>query len=277
MLDSGNISSLALEQMVLAALNKPMAVVEAPHWASNVRDSMKEAFQEQFQRDLHHRDVLRQGSPGGYRYFPGSASGLPRLELDAPAEYSRVRHPDGKVQIIPARLHLAGSACYKLDIEAGTLGAWGAECKVEKILQMPKGKLERNSDLRPFHGDYLYTPPSKNSVDSVRFILSNGADKRVDVTMRLRAQSYRSSLTPDSDLAMDESMESAALSAAALQVNRLTPLAYALTELTVNFAALEGSALGSTVGDIKGVRVELIFPIAARTVIAYRSRNMPST
>lgn len=63
-------------------------------------------------------------------------------------------------------------------------GAFGPECKVTQIVKAPKGKLEPLSDPNSTVWDFRYTPP-RVGTDTVRFILENGAGKKIDVTVKL--------------------------------------------------------------------------------------------
>ena len=91
---------------------------------------------------------------------------------------------------------LAVPACACLDMHALKAGAFGPECKVTQVLRKPAGAFAPRTDAEvkqhPFY-DFRYTP-RRAGTDTVRFILENGAGKKIDVTVKLITRMYHSGL-----------------------------------------------------------------------------------
>ena len=124
-----------------------------------------------------------------YRKVQYSDSGplkIPTLKHERYVDYAP--RPDGTGRQVPHEqlLSLASESCAILDMLAGKAGAWGPECKITQILQKPSGKLVPDTNPGARQGDFLYTP-SRAGVHTARFILENGAGRKVDVTVKIRA------------------------------------------------------------------------------------------
>ena len=143
-------------------------------------------------------------------------------------------------------LSLAGNSCYILDVLAKQAGAWGPECKITQYITLPKGKLSPPTWTGAGEGDYMYTPP-RVGTDTVRFILENGAGKKVDVTVKIRTVKWapESNVGSDSQFAVLEQDDELAtgLLSTALDGNGAN-----LSGVSYSFSNLSGAALAQTTG-----------------------------
>lgn len=113
--------------------------------------------------------------------------GIPTLKFIIPGiEYAPRVTDAGTTKPREQSIAPALSACALLDLQAGQVGAWGPECRIAKILQKPIGKLVPDTRENALYGDYRYTP-RRAGIDTMRFILENGAGKQVDVTIKIPA------------------------------------------------------------------------------------------
>jgi hypothetical protein len=137
-----------------------------------------------------------------YAYAERGRSGIPtlsfRLPIDflafpppvppgLPGEYAAVRRRSGTRYAPPSNISpMVTQACLYLDYERGRkLGSFGPACSIVTIVVMPaRGALIHHTDSM-----YTYTPRRESMKDSVRFILGNGGNERVDVTVILEVSS----------------------------------------------------------------------------------------
>lgn len=140
-----------------------------------------------------------------YHYASDGPLGIPALTISFPVELTRLTTDDGRRYVSSTGVNLAGNACMFLDVEIGHVGAWGPDCKVERILQMPRGTLTPKIGLGGTSDTYWYTP-RRAGTDTMRYIVENGAGKRVDVTVRFNSSVYRTgALDEASELVADAS------------------------------------------------------------------------
>ncbi len=173
------------------------AVVSEPNWSTG------KSKDRTFENYLLHRDRVK--SQNIYSYKNDGLS-VPSLTINLPIEYITLpgpasHEPQGagidintkgrSRHITPNAISLATQACLYLDLElTQKLGAWGAECKITQFLQMPThGDFVKRIAPNVDNGDYYYTPRKPDTQDVVRFILENGAGKKVEVTVHLKAGS----------------------------------------------------------------------------------------
>lgn len=199
LIDPVQIAADTSAMLALADLQTPPAiVVTEPNWSAN-NQQRKKIF------DGYLLDQQRTKSQF-YKYKADGTLGMPSLAINFPVEYvtlpgSALNSPqgagidintkNGKRYIVPNSIGLANSACLFLDLElTQKLGSWGPECKITQFLQMPtQGDLVKKRTPSADDGDYYYTPRKPNTLDVVRFILENGAGKKVDVTINLNTGS----------------------------------------------------------------------------------------
>lgn len=195
LIDSAQIVADTAAMLALAdAQTPPPVVVSELNWSANIQSSKKI-----FDGYLLNPNRIKSQF---YDYKNNGALGIPSLAINVPVEYmtlpgSATREPqgagididakDGKRHIVPNSIGLATSSCLFFDLELSQkLGAWGPECKITQFLQTPtQGDLVKKTVPGADAGDYYYTPRKPNTQDVVRFILENGAGKKVEVTVNL--------------------------------------------------------------------------------------------
>lgn len=109
-----------------------------------------------------------------------------------------------------------------------------------------KGKLSPATWPDARAGDYLYTAQSLGN-DRVRFILENGAGKKVDVTVKIRIVKW----VPEGDSAIKSNMHVAALEPATGLLESGSGESnynFGLPGVSISFTNLYGGALGQTTG-----------------------------
>lgn len=174
-----------------ASADQNVLVVSEPNWSSN-NQQIKKIFDGYLLNPSSVKSKF-------YSYKSDGALGVPSLKINFPIEYltlpgSASNGPQGvgidintkygKRYIVPNSIAPAASACLFLDLELGQkLGAWGPECKIAQILQIPsQGDFVKKLAAGTDSSTYYYTPRKPNMQDVVRFILENGAGKKVEVT-----------------------------------------------------------------------------------------------
>ena len=145
-----------------------------PVWRKNMESAV---HAQNAAQDLQYRKV---------QYSDSGPLKIPTLRHERDVDYAP--RPDGTGRQVPRDqlLGLASESCAILDMLSGKAGAWGPECKITQILQKPSGKLVPDTNPGARQGDFLYTP-SRAGVHTARFILENGAGRKVDVTVKIRA------------------------------------------------------------------------------------------
>ena len=197
-----------------------------------------------------------------YRKVQYSDSGplkIPTLKHERDVDYAP--RPDGTGRQVPHEqlLSLASESCAILDMLAGKAGAWGPECKITQILQKPSGKLVPDTNPGARQGDFLYIP-SRAGVHTARFILENGAGRKVDVTVKIRAtldlpEEGASYSNPDeSNLLADLGVSD--LAAWQRSANLSALIAGAQQSFT-GFSNLPSTALGQTTGEGLSAQITL--------------------
>jgi hypothetical protein len=203
----------------------PALVAPAPNWVSKYPEKLKGMIY-----------IIRklQRSPGAkpeslISYTENGPLGIPALTWKT---FDTQLYLAGVENDIPETLNVqfAAWSCLLLDTEAGQAGAWGPECKIDRFIEMPEGRLETPAE-GPFYGDSRYTPV-RVGMDKVRFILDNGAGRQVDVTVYIDVR--------EQDVEGDEEESDAENSSQGSSL---------LDSLNVAFANLSGAALGQTFGD----------------------------
>lgn len=181
------------DALVLAQATTPPALVAPqPNWISKDTPSLKVLTE-----DIKNPDAFKSVNP--YTYTENGPLGMPALVWNKSLDYIRTTEDGGKtMQTSEHALSLSFASCYRLDVEAKQAGAWGPECKITKFITMPKGKLSPPTWTGAGEGDYMYTPP-RVGTDTVRFILENGAGKKVDVTVKIKTIKW----APESNVGSD--------------------------------------------------------------------------
>jgi Matrixin len=153
-------------------------------------------------------------------------------------------------------LELAGTACYILDVKARQAGAWGPECKIEKFITMPKGKLTEfkgptaDSNIRNYGPGTYYFDPKGFGRDTIRFILTNGEGKKVDVTYRIKmvpAPNDYGQADQGYEFARNDAVDSSDLASRQESRDLMNILADASQAFT-GFSDLAGTAVGQATG-----------------------------
>ena len=162
----------------------PALVAPPPSWISNDPRSLKALID-----DIKHSETYTvAGSP---TYTENGPLGMPVLVWNMPIE--NILHGDepNRRRPIAHALGLATNSCYILDVLAKQAGAWGPECKITKYIAKPTGKLGPPTWAGPHEGDYMYTPRRPGAgADMARFILENGAGKKIDVTVKIKIDKW---------------------------------------------------------------------------------------
>lgn len=166
--------SVALDDSVAVAVANPPSAIVAPqpNWIGNDPPGLMDALM----------DSIRNGTDfGDYRYLEQGANRMPSLTVNVPVDYYGRNSENNR-----GYWEFATIACATLDRIAGQAGAFGPQCTIAQVLKSPTGRLElvTREGMRP--GSYLYTPASVG-LDRFRFVLDNGAGRRVEVTFSLNA------------------------------------------------------------------------------------------
>jgi hypothetical protein len=135
--------------------NPPALVAPAPNWISNYPGMIKGL-------DMWRRRNYKPIEEGINSYSENGPLGLPTLTWEAPGIEMHVSlcsegESNGSSDLCPTThgLQLAAMSCLLLDSKAGQAGAWGPECKIERFIEMPEGRLE-TPEGGPFYGDSNY-------------------------------------------------------------------------------------------------------------------------
>ena len=234
-----DLASTPESSIYLAAAGRitpPALVAPAPNWLSKTPDLLKSLVEDLKLNNKSGGDV---SGWSGYTYSEKGLLGIPALAWEAESEYGRNRN-------FTSELSLATGSCARLDIIAKQAGAWGPDCKITKLIEQPKlGKLSPATWPNARAGDYLYTAQSLGN-DRVRFILENGAGKKVDVTVKIRIVEW----VPEGDSAIESNMHVAALEPATglLESGSGESYYFGLPGVSISFTNLYGGALGQTTG-----------------------------
>jgi len=230
-----DMNSNATEMMMLAQAKPPALFAPQPNWiGANIDEGLI-----QFGLIQSIKNIGKGfGSSIAYQYKAEGPLGMPTLTI--PVEVAKV--------VGGSYWEFAPVACVALDIEAKQAGAWGPECKIEKIISLPKGKLVSVVTKNAWPDGHLYTPKSLGK-DQFRFVLTNGAGKKVDVTFILNVIPHvdqgMNQTDSDSTVAQEPSDGLDAWMASAQLSGLLATASKALT----GFADLPGSAVGNTIGE----------------------------
>ena len=190
----GLFSTLASVSAFAQATTPAPLVPPQPNWTTNDPQAAKS-----INEVLDHPEWF---SSPTHTYTEVGPLGMPKLiwtqEIDniIMGEEPRLRRP------VAHPLFFASGSCRILDVDAKKAGAWGPECKITKYITMPsKGKLSPPTFKGAYAGEYMYTPHRAGAgTDMARFILENGAGKKVDVTVKIKINKW----TPEANVGSDK-------------------------------------------------------------------------
>jgi hypothetical protein len=239
MFDLGSIPESTIYLAAAEGLTPPALVAPEPHWLSKSPATLESLIEYIKLNNQRGGDV----TGWTYSYTEKGPLGIPALTWAAPSfEYSS-KWEDVNTDI----LSLATQSCSQLDLIAKQAGAWGPECKITKFIEKPtRGKLSSPTWPNPRTGDYRYTAHSVGN-DRVRFILENGAGKKVDVTVEIHINKWQ----PEGDATIESDGNVASVEPAAgiLENNPGgSNNSFRLQGISISFTSLSGSAIGQTTG-----------------------------
>lgn len=167
---------------------------QAEHWASGSRalltafeameaeDPVAVKWRYQYRKPDHAGLAsLRLAWPIDYQTTTAPAPAAP------PGEFYPVKNRHGRYYVWPSDISsMATLACLYIDFERRQgLGGFGPACSIVSINATPtRGVLTTHAD-----GTIFYTPKNQSIHDTIRFILGNGRDERVMVTVTLEVSS----------------------------------------------------------------------------------------
>jgi len=120
------------------------------------------------------------------RYAANGPLNMPALVFNLSLDYAPRLRETGKIVPNEQMVNFARLACMLMDSIDGKAGAWGPECKITQFIQRPGGKLVADNQAGALPGAQMYFP-SRAGMHTARFILENGAGRKVDVTVKIRA------------------------------------------------------------------------------------------
>ena len=231
------------DALVLAQATTPPALAAPqPNWISNDPRSLK-ALTDSIRNSERYTALA-------HTYTENGPLGIPALIWNMPIENITYGDEPSQRRPIGHALGLATNSCYILDVLAKQAGAWGPECKITKYITMPKGKLSPATWEGPREGDFTYTPRRAGSgIDTARFILENGAGKKVDVTVKIGIDKWTpegGSIEADTkftELEQDDAVP------AWFASNAVDGYIADSSGVTYSFSSLDGSAVGQTTGN----------------------------
>ena len=121
------------------------------------------------------------------RYAENGPLQMPTLKFNMEVDYAPRSNGAGKIVPNEQMVNFGRLACILMDFVQGKAGAWGPECKITQFLQRPVGKLVPDTQPGALAGAQMYFP-SRAGIHTARFILENGAGRKVDVTVKIRAR-----------------------------------------------------------------------------------------
>lgn len=225
-----------------------------------------------------------------FKYNPNGGLGIPSLTIQLDAEwapvipkslalreknggtgfgtgvYLKAPGTNGQLYVGPMMINPARHACEILDLAMGKeLGDWGPECKVSKMLESPDGRLVRRDPKAEGRGpsyqegDYYFTPAGKNTRDTIRSILENGAGKQVEVIYNIRVgndRMQRGSLDSGTDQQV-ELADDGEVIFAWLRSAQLSAVLADASQVLQGFSDLAGAVVGNTVGEGSSAQITL--------------------
>ena len=120
------------------------------------------------------------------RYAANGPLNMPALVFNLSLDYAPRLRETGKIVPNEQMVNFGRLACMLMDSIDGKAGAWGPECKITQFIQRPGGKLVADNQAGALPGAQMYFP-SRAGMHTARFILENGAGRKVDVTVKIRA------------------------------------------------------------------------------------------
>jgi hypothetical protein len=227
-----------------------VAEVKQPNWMSN---RYKKASDFQFySQQINSREYPL--TSYGVKYKEKGPLGIPGLIISG---YEFEFSPTGDPAANRTVLELAANACYYLDVQVGRVGAWGAECKIDRFITLPKGKLTEFSEASAesnfvnFGPNTYYFDPKGIGRDTIRFILTNGEGKKVDVTYQIkivRPPNDHGQADQNYDFVQDDAVDSVDLASWQRSGDLMNVLASASQAIT-GFADLPGTTVGQTTSE----------------------------
>ena len=235
---------MPIDEIVLAQAQTqmlPALVAPAPNWTTPYPATVKDLIY-MIQNNLKPSTLIKYSEDSSFSVgddLPPSSIpdslGLPKLVWQVPAMEMRMitdedgTHPERKM------LTLASYSCFLFDLVASQVGAWGAECKIVRYLEMPKGQVDAGSWPGTKEGDVWYTPTG--GLDKIRFILGNGAGRQIDVTVYIHAM--------DQSIEDDESQENdGKVSSPNSKLNAVPDAGYTGEDKVIALADIEGGFSG---------------------------------
>jgi len=227
------------EAMVVAQATPPAIMAPAPNWLGDSPPAFTDAL----------LASIRQGTSfGNYEYSGNGPNGMPVLTVKAFVPFYGARNESNV-----GYWQFAAVACACLDREANQAGAWGPECKIEKIVKAPRGALSEVISPRHLPGSYLYTP-RKIGTDRFTFILENGAGKKVEVTYVLNVTRFYPE--QDSSVPQDEFIGAYGGDLDAwFASSQLSALLAGGSQPVFGFGSLDGAALAQTLEGPDAARI----------------------
>jgi hypothetical protein len=120
------------------------------------------------------------------RYAENGPLQVPTLKFNLSVDYAPRSNGNGKIVPNEQMVNFGRLACMLMDSVEGKAGTWGPECKITQFIQRPGGKLVPDNQVGALPGAQMYFP-SRAGIHTARFILENGAGRKVDVTVKIRA------------------------------------------------------------------------------------------